>query len=146
VKWDIRKDIPYSVYPELDFDVPIGKGGWGTLGDSMDRYMIRMWELKESVKILRQALKQIPPGAVLAKVPRNFKPPAGETEIRLESGRGDMGWYCVSDGTGYPWRVKVRTGSFAAMGIVNKLSRGLMIADLVTLIASFDVIAPEIDR
>jgi NADH-quinone oxidoreductase subunit D len=83
---------------------------------------------------------------VLAKVPRNFKPPAGECQVRVESARGDMGWYAVSDGTGYPWRVHVRTGSFAAMGIVQKMSRGLMIADLVTIIASLDVIAPEIDR
>ena len=146
VKWDIRKDIPYSVYSEFDFDVPIGKGEWGAVGDSMDRYMVRIREMKESVKILRQALKQIPAGPVLAKVPRNFKPPAGECQIRVESGRGDMGWYVVSDGTAYPWRVHVRTGSFAAMGMVQKLSRGLMIADLVALIATLDVIAPEIDR
>ncbi len=146
LKWDIRKDIPYSVYPEFEFEVPVGKGEWGQLGDSMDRYMVRMREMKESVKILRQALAQIPSGSVLAKVPRNFKPPKGECQIRIESGRGDMGWYAVSDGTAYPWRVHVRTGSFAAMGIVQKLSHGLMIADLVTLIASLDVIAPEIDR
>ena len=146
VKWDIRRDIPYSVYPEFDFEVPVGVGEFGKLGDSMDRYMVRIREMKESVKILRQALKQIPDGPVLAKVARNFKPPAGECQIRVESARGDMGWYAVSDGTGYPWRVHVRTGSFAAMGIVQKLSRGLMIADLVALIASLDVIAPEIDR
>ncbi len=146
VKWDIRKDIPYSVYDDFEFDVPVGSGEWGTVGDSMDRYMVRMREMRESCKILRQALAKIPDGAVLAKVPRNFKPPAGECQIRLESGRGDMGWYAVSDGSANPWRVRVRTGSFAAMGIINKLSRGLMIADLVTLIASLDVIAPEIDR
>ncbi|HSR58817.1 MAG TPA: NADPH-quinone oxidoreductase, partial [Candidatus Binataceae bacterium] len=146
IKWDIRKDIPYSIYPEFDFDVPIGKGEWGAVGDSMDRYMVRIREMKESIKILRQALTRIPSGPVLAKVPRNFKPPAGECQIRLESARGDMGWYVVSDGTAYPWRVHVRTGSFAAMGMVQKLSRGLMIADLVALIASLDVIAPEIDR
>jgi NADH-quinone oxidoreductase subunit D len=116
------------------------------LGDSMDRYMVRIREMHESSRILRQALAQIPNGSVLAKVPRNFKPPKGECQIRVESGRGDMGWYAVSDGTAFPWRVHVRTGSFAAMGIVQKLSRGLMIADLVTLIASLDVIAPEIDR
>jgi len=145
-QWDIRKDIPYSVYPEFDFDIPIGSGEFGVLGDSMDRYMVRIREMKESVKILRQALKQIPGGSVVAKVARNFKPPKGECQIRVESARGDMGWYVVSDGTAYPYRVHVRTGSFAAMGIVRKLSAGLMIADLVALIASLDVIAPEIDR
>jgi NADH-quinone oxidoreductase subunit D len=146
MKWDIRKDIPYSAYPDFEFDVPVGKGQWGKLGDSMDRYMVRIFEMKESVKILRQALAKIPSGPVLAKVARNFKPPAGECQIRVESARGDMGWYAVSDGTAYPWRVHVRTGSFAAMGIIQLLSQGLMIADLVTLVASLDVIAPEIDR
>ncbi|HYB92475.1 MAG TPA: NADPH-quinone oxidoreductase [Candidatus Binataceae bacterium] len=146
VKWDIRKDLPYSVYPDFEFDVPVGQGQWGTLGDSMDRYMVRILEMKESVKILRQALTAIPAGPVLAKVVRTLKPAAGECQIRVESARGDMGWYVVSDGTGYPYRVRVRTGSFAAMGLIPKLSRGLMIADLVALIASLDVIAPEIDR
>jgi NADH-quinone oxidoreductase subunit D len=112
----------------------------------MDRYMMRIREMVQSARILRQALTRMPEGAVLAKVVRNFKPPAGECQIRVESARGDQGWYVVSDGTGYPWRVHVRTGSFAAMGIIQKLSRGLMIADLVVLIASLDVIAPEIDR
>jgi NADH-quinone oxidoreductase subunit D len=146
VKWDVRKDIPYSVYPEFDFEIPIGSGEWGTTGDSMDRYMMRIREMVQSSRILRQALTRMPDGPVLAKVVRNFKPPAGECQIRVESARGDQGWYLVSDGSGYPWRVHVRTGSFAAMGIIQKLSKGLMIADLVVLIASLDVIAPEIDR
>ena len=146
VNWDVRKDMPYSVYPELEFDVPLGSGEWGTTGDAMDRYMMRIREMVQSSRILRQALKQMPEGAVLGKVVRNFKPPAGECQIRVESARGDQGWYLVSDGTGFPWRVHVRTGSFAAMGMIQKLSRGLMIADLVVLIASLDVIAPEIDR
>jgi NADH-quinone oxidoreductase subunit D len=146
VKWDVRRDLPYSVYPEFDFEIPIGRGEWGTTGDAMDRYMMRIREMVQSSRILRQALTQIPDGPVLAKVVRNFKPPAGECQVRVESARGDQGWYVVSDGTGYPWRVRVRTGSFAAMGMIQKLSRGLMIADLVVLIASLDVIAPEIDR
>jgi NADH-quinone oxidoreductase subunit D len=146
VKWDVRKDVPYSAYADFEFDVPIGRGQWGTLGDSMDRYMMRIYEMGESAKILRQALARMPDGPVLAKVVRNFRPPAGECQVRVESARGDQGWYVVSDGSGYPWRVHVRTGSFAAMGIIRKLSRGLMIADLVVLIASLDVIAPEIDR
>ena len=75
IKWDIRKDMPYSVYPEFEFDVPIGDGHWGKLGDSMDRYVVRIREMAESSKILRQALRKIPPGPVLAKVARNFKPP-----------------------------------------------------------------------
>jgi NADH-quinone oxidoreductase subunit D len=138
--------MPYSVYPDFDFEIPIGSGEWGTTGDAMDRYMMRIREMVQSSHILRQALAQMPEGPVLAKVVRNFKPPAGECQIRVESARGDQGWYVVSDGSSYPWRVHVRTGSFAAMGMIQKLSKGLMIADLVVLIASLDVIAPEIDR
>jgi NADH-quinone oxidoreductase subunit D len=145
-KYDVRRDEPYSIYPELDFDVPVGTGEVGTLGDCFDRYMVRVREMKESCKILRQCLKMIPSGPVLAKVPAKFKPPVGDVYIRLESARGDMGWYLVSDGSEFPYRVKIRTGSFAAMSIVDKVSQGIMVADLIALIASFDVVAPEVDR
>jgi len=79
-------------------------------------------------------------------VPRNFKPPAGDCYVRVESARGDMGWYVVSDGTAFPHRCKIRTGSFAAISMIPLVSRDLMIADLVAVIASFDLVAPEIDR
>jgi NADH-quinone oxidoreductase subunit D len=146
VQYDVRRDAPYSVYPELDFDMPIGSGEEGTLGDCFDRYIVRIREMKESCKILKQCLTQIPDGPVIAKVPRKFKPPAGDAYIRVESARGDMGWYAVSDGSEFPYRCKVRTGSFAAMSMIDKLSRGLMIADLVAVIASLDIVAPEVDR
>ena len=146
VTYDIRRDEPYSVYPDLEFDVPVGTGEAGTVGDSFDRYMVRMREMKESCKIIRQCFAKMEPGPVIAKVPRTFKPAAGDAYIRLESARGDMGWYCVSDGSAFPYRVKVRTGSFAAMAAIEEVSRGLMLADLVTLIASLDLVAPEIDR
>ncbi len=146
VKYDLRRDAPYSVYPELEFDIPVGTGEVGTVGDCFDRYMLRMREIKESCRIVRQCFKQIPDGPVIAKVPRKFKPPAGDAYIRIESARGDMGWYCVSDGSEFPYRTHVRTGSFSAMSVINLLSRGLMIADLVALIASLDIVAPEVDR
>ena len=146
VKFDVRRDIPYSIYPELDFDVPVGTGEMGTVGDCFDRYIVRIREIQESCKILRQCLRQIPDGPVVAKVLRKFKPAVGDAYVRLESARGDMGWYCVSDGSEYPHRVKIRTGSFTATSILDKVSRGLMIADLVAVIASFDLVAPEIDR
>ncbi len=146
VAFDVRKDLPYSIYPELDFAVPVGTGERGTLGDCFDRYMVRIHEMEESCKILRQCIDQIPDGPVLAKVPRKFRPPAGEAYVRVEGARGDMGWYCISDGTDYPYRVKIRTGSFAAMSIIDHISPGLMIADLVAVIASLDVVAPEVDR
>ncbi len=146
VKYDVRRDEPYSVYPELEFDVPIGTGEQGTVGDCFDRYIVRIREMEASVKILRQCFLQMPDGPVIAKVPRKFKPPAGEAYVRVESARGDMGWYVVSDGSEFPYRCKIRTGSFSAMGIIDKVSRGLMIADLVAVIASLDVVAPEVDR
>jgi NADH-quinone oxidoreductase subunit D len=146
VKYDVRRDEPYSVYPELEFEIPVGRGEMGTLGDSFDRYIVRIHEMTESCRILRQCFRQIPDGPVIAKVPRKFKPPAGDAYIRVESARGDMGWYAVSDGSEFPYRCKVRTGSFAAMSIVDRISPGLMIADLVAVIASLDIVAPEVDR
>ena len=144
--WDVRRDIPYSVYPEFKFDVPVGRGFRGTVGDAFDRYYVRVLEMRESSKIVRQALEKIPEGEVIAKVPRKIKPEPGEVMSRVESARGEMAYYVVSDGTEKPWRVRVRTGSFFAMGIIEDVSRGLMVADLVALIASLDVVAPEIDR
>jgi NADH-quinone oxidoreductase subunit D len=146
VQYDVRRDEPYSVYPELEFNVPVGTGEMGTVGDCFDRYMLRVREIKESVRIVRQCFKQLPDGAVIAKVPRKFKPPAGDVYLRVESARGDMGWYAVSDGSEFPYRCKIRTGSFSAMSIIDRLSPGLMIADLVAVIASLDIVAPEVDR
>ena len=118
----------------------------GTVGDSYDRYQVRIEELMESCKILRQCLDKLPDGPAVAKVARKFKPPAGETYVRVEAPRGDMGYYVVSDGSEYPYRVRIRTGSFTAMSIIDKISPGIMLADLIALIASLDVDAPEIDR
>ena len=147
VDWDLRRDIPYSIYPELNFDVPIGRGQQGATGDAWDRFWVRVAEMKQSCRILRQCLAQIPAGPVMAKLPRKLKPAEGlEAYSRIESARGDMQYYVVASGGENAHRVKIRTGSFNAMGIIDPLSRGLMIADLVALIASFDVVAPEIDR
>ncbi len=145
-KYDVRRDEPYSVYPELDFEIPIGTGEVGTLGDCFDRYSVRVREMHESVKIIKQALYQMPEGDVLVEVSRKLRPKKGEAFSRLESARGDMLYWAVSDGSDMPYRVHCRTGSFNAMGIIEKLSRGLMLADLIAVIGSFDVVAPEIDR
>ncbi len=118
----------------------------GKLVDSYDRYWVRIRELHESCKILRQCLKMLPKGPAIAKVARKFKPPAGECYARVEAPRGDMGFYVVADGSEYPYRVRIRTGSFTAMSIIDKLSKGIMVADLIALIGSLDVDAPEIDR
>lgn len=146
VKWDLRKDMPYSVYPELDFDIPVGEGAVGNLGDCYDRFIVRIKEMGESCKILRQCFEKIPAGEAQVKVPKKIRPPAGEVYVRTESTRGDLGTYLVSDGSDKPYRLKFRTGSFTAMSIIEKISPGMMVADLIAFIASLDIVAPEIDR
>ncbi len=149
--YDLRKDHPYGAYPDFDFKIPIGEA-WagaqrgGKVGDCYDRFYCRVLECRESVAITRQALNKLPGGEWMAKVPRKLKPPAGEAQSRIESARGEMAYYVVADGGERAYRVRARTGSFLAMGIIEELSTGLMIADLVALIASLDVVAPEIDR
>ncbi len=146
IKYDLRKNRPYSVYSEFEFDIPVGTGEAGTLGDAYDRYMVRIREMEESCKIIKQAIEKMPDGPVRAKVPRKLKPPVGDVYAATEAPRGELGVHLISDGSSRPYRMKIRTGSFAAMSIVNEVSHGLMIADLVALIGSLDVIAPEIDR
>jgi NADH-quinone oxidoreductase subunit D len=148
VKWDLRKDDAYSVYPELEFDVPVGRGEYGTVGDCWDRFYVRVEECKESGKILQQALVKMdehPEDDIVGKLPKKLKP-EGEAYARVESARGDMGCYVIGKGAEEPYRARFRTGSFTAMGIIEAKSPGLFLADLVALIASFDVVAPEIDR
>ncbi len=146
VDWDTRRDLPYGAYADFKFDVPVGKGAQGAVGDCWDRYAVRVQEILESSKIIRQAVAKLPEGEVMAKVARKVKPEPGEAMARVESARGAMCYYVVSDGSEKAHRVRTRTGSFMAMGIIEEMSHGLMIADLVALIASLDVVAPEIDR
>lgn len=146
VAWDLRRDAPYSVYPELAFNVPVGTGEAGVLGDCFDRYNIRIKEMRESSRILRQCFAKIPAGEAMVKVPKKIRPPAGEVYVRTESTRGDLGVYLVSDGSDKAYRMKFRCGSFNAMSIVEKISQGMMVADLIAFIASLDIVAPEIDR
>ena len=146
--WDLRKQDAYSVYPKLDFEVPLGKGRMGTVGDSWDRFVVRVEECRESCKILRQCFEQIkewPEDDVVGELPKKMRP-EGEAYARVESARGDMGCYVIGQGKEEPYRARFRTGSFNAMGIIEAKSQGLFLADLVALIASLDVVAPEIDR
>jgi NADH-quinone oxidoreductase subunit D len=146
--WDIRKEDAYSVYPKIDFDLPVGVGRFGTVGDCWDRFMVRVDECRESCKILRQCFDQIkewPEDDIVGQLPKKMKP-EGEAYSRIESARGDMGCYVIGAGKEEPYRVRFRTGSFNAMGIIEAKSQGLFLADLVALIASLDVVAPEIDR
>lgn len=146
VDWDLRRDLPYGAYPQMAFQVPVGMGEKGVVGDCFDRFIVRVEEMRQSCKILRQCLQNLPEGDIQAKVPKMLKPPKGEVYSCVEGARGEMGVYLVSDGTQNPYRLKWRTGSFAGLSIIEHISRGLMIADLVAVIATLDVIAPEMDR
>ncbi len=147
VDFDLRRDRPYSAYPEFEFEVPVGRGEMGTIGDCYDRFVVRIQEMQQSISILRQALLKLPTGNHMAKMPKKIKPDAGlHAYSRIESARGEMlGWVMGSGGKN-AWRVRFRTGSFNAMGIIEEISRGMMLADVIAFIASLDIIAPEIDR
>lgn len=141
VKYDLRKDDPYSVYDRFEFNVPVG-----VKGDIADRYAVRMQEMLESCKIVRQALDQIPDGEVMAKVPKVIKPPAGEVYSRIEAPRGEVGCYLVSDGSPKPYRLKWRSPCYVHTQILPLIGRGYKIADLVMNIGSIDLIMGEVDR
>ncbi len=146
VDFDVRRDVPYSIYPKLKFEVPVGRGLMGEIGDCWDRYWVRTQEWRQSISMIRQCLDQIegtPPE--FWKPPKKLKP-KGDAMARVEAARGDMSCYVVGDGAANAYRARFRTGSFNAMAIIRLKSRGLMVADLVALIASLDVVAPEIDR
>jgi NADH-quinone oxidoreductase subunit D len=151
-KFDLRRDHPYGAYRDFEFEIPVGEAyagahRGGRVGDCYDRFMVRVLEMRQSVRIIQQAIAKLPPGEVMhPKTPKRIKPPAGEAQSRIESARGEMAYYVMSDGSDRAYRVRARTGSFLAMGIIEELSKGLMIADLVALVASLDVVAPEIDR
>jgi len=146
VKFDIRRDMPYGAYPNFEFNIPVGTGKVGTVGDCWDRFFVRVQEVVESSKIIRQAIAKLPEGDIQAKVARKLKPEVGEAVGQVESARGEMLYYIVSDGSEKAYRLRVRTGSFMAMGIIEELSHGIMVADLIAIIASLDVVAPEVDR
>lgn len=159
VDWDLRRDEPYGIYGQLGVRVPIGQGfagRHGRIGDCYDRYVVRLLEVMESVRLCREALRLLPPPAEKATDPEGgyqadtkkllARPPKGEVHCRTEAPRGEMGYYLVSDGTKVPYRVRIRTGSFSAAGIFHHVMRGIFLADLVAVIGSFDVVVPEIDR
>ena len=146
VKWDVRKDEPYSIYEKFDFDVPTGTGEFGTLGDCYDRYWVRMLEIEESVKILHQALKEVPSGDVHQALPKKIRLPKGSVYRRTESPRGDLGYYIISDGTPVPSRVKMRSPAFTALSCLDEVSRGWMISDVIAILGSLDIVLGEIDR
>jgi len=149
VNYDIRKVDKYSIYDRFDFKIPLGKKG-----DVYDRYYIRILEMRESLKILRQALDQIPASGELVskkmapflKAPRNFKPPLGESYGRVEAPKGELGFYLVSDGSPQPWRYHVRAPSLINLTILEDMCLGQKVADSIVILGSVDIVLGEVDH
>jgi len=141
VKWDLRKNEPYSIYNRFEFDVPTA-----VEGDCFSRYQLRMAEIEQSLRILEQALDQFPSeGEVMGKVPRVIRPPVGETFVRIESPRGEIGVYIASQGKDKPWRLKLRRPSFTNLQILPTLLKGENIANMVAILGSIDIVLGEVD-
>ena len=141
VQWDLRKAQPYSGYEQYEFDIPTG-----TNGDSYDRYLVRMAEMRESVRIVRQAVDRIPAGPILARVPKVLKPPVGEAYVSIEAPKGELGYFIVSDGTITPYRIRVRPPSFLNLQSLKKMATGALVADVVAIIGTIDIVLGEVDR
>jgi len=141
VKWDLRKAQPYSGYEKYEFDIPTRENG-----DTYDRYIVRMQEMRQSLRIVRQAVKDIPAGPIMGKVPKVMKPPIGEVYLSIEAPKGELGYYIVSDGTVNPYRVRVRPPSFVNLQAVEKMAKGALVADLVAIIGTIDIVLGEVDR
>lgn len=145
VKWDLRKNQPYSIYDRFEFDIPVGKEN----GDCFDRWIVRAEEMKQSSRIVKQALQWIQenPGEVMApKVPRIIKPPKGEIYQRIEGSRGEVACHVISDGGPNPYKVKWRSPCFTHLQLVPLLAPGFKIADMIAIIGSIDIVLGEVDR
>jgi NADH-quinone oxidoreductase subunit D len=143
VGYDVRKVDGYGLYPRFSFRVPVGAHG-----DTYDRYMIRILEMRESISILQQALKDIPEGPVMdpkAKI-RGFRPKPGEAYGRIEGPKGEIGFYLISDGTPNPYRYRVRPPSFINLTVLEDLCLGHTVADSVVILGSIDIVLGEVDR
>ena len=141
VPYDVRRVEPYSIYPELEFDVAVHPGC-----DCMARYHVRMEEINQSLRILEQALARLPEGPVLGKAPKTVKVPAGDYTFAVEAARGRFAVRVVSDGKEIPYRVKLRTPSFSNLSLFEETSRGMMLPDALALMGSLDLVIPDIDR
>lgn len=141
VAWDLRKDEPYSIYDRFDFDVVTEEGG-----DVWARYLIRLKEIEQSLRIIEQACEQFPEeGPIMAKVPRIIKAPKGEAYVRIESPKGEIGCYIASDGKKEPLRIKFRRPSFYNLQILPKILEGENISNLIPILGAVDIILGEVD-
>lgn len=141
VKWDLRRDEPYSIYDRFEFDIPTS-----TDGDCYARYHLRMEEIVQSLRILEQAIAQFPQdGEIMAKVPRVIRPPAGECFTRIESSKGELGTYIYSEGKDKPYRLKFRRPSFVNLSILPEITVGENMANMVAILGSIDIVLGEVD-
>ena len=141
IAWDIRKADPYSLYERFDFDIPVGHNG-----DCYDRFMVRMEEVRQSMRIIEQAVEQLPPGSYAAEVPLNLRPPAGEIYSRIESPKGELGFYLISDGGPTPFRYHVRSPSLINLAALREMVIGHSVADAIVTLGSIDINVGEVDR
>ena len=141
VKWDLRKAQPYSGYDQYEFEIPTCENG-----DTYDRYVVRMQEMRQAVRIMRQAVEKLAPGPIMAKVPKVIKPPVGEVYISIEAPKGELGYYVVSDGSLQPYRVRVRPPSFVNLQALDRMVAGGLVADVVAVIGTLDIVLGEVDR
>ncbi len=142
VNYDVRKNEPYSVYPEMDFDIPVY-----TECDSMARYMVRMDEMVQSLRIIEQAVAKIPEGPVkAAKVPKMIKPAPGDYYHAVEAGRGTFAIRAVSDGKNKAYRMKLRSPTYSNISLFREASRGMLLSDALAMMGSLDLVIPDIDR
>jgi NADH-quinone oxidoreductase subunit D len=141
VKWDIRKAAPYAAYDQYEFDIPTGQNG-----DTFDRYMVRMEEMRQSARICLQAIENIPTGPIMARIGKVLKPPPGEVYHAIEAPKGELGYYIVSDGTTQPYRVRIRPPSFVNLQAFDRMAREHLVADVVAIIGTLDIVLGEVDR
>ncbi len=141
VKWDLRKAQPYANYKLFDFDIPTGQNG-----DTYDRYLVRMAEMRQSLRIIQQAVDGIPEGPIMAKVSKVIKPPVGEIYHSIEAPKGELGYFIVSDGSTQPYRLRVRPPSFVNLQALELMCRGQLVADVIAVIGTLDIVLGEVDR
>lgn len=153
VKWDLRKSAPYENYERFEFDVPVGVDGGSdgipksvVVGDCWSRYFVRVLEMQQSCRIIRQAIDQIPDGDHINKKLKNLKLPADEVYMEIENPRGQLGFYVQGDGSAIPSRVKARGPSFNNISILNHIGRGCLLADIPAIVGSTDIVMGEVDR
>ena len=141
VKWDLRKATPYAAYDQYKFEIPVG-----TNGDTYDRYLVRIEEMRQSRLICLQAIENIPAGPIMARVGKVLKPPPGEVYHAIEGPKGILGYYIVSDGGTQPYRVRIRPPSFINLQALDKMIRGHLVTDVVAIIGTLDIVLGEVDR